>query len=323
MATVYHRDDAGAPVLTYSGSGQADLNAVKAVLKACLVYGYGSKPAAGWELISEGTDFIVLRNGSRSGYVCLKLSNQGMRVYLSETYTGVSGGIITGDGVKSGNAAGSTLPQFVYTMMFAWTSIASTWTVVADEKTFILAAGGKDGGADVPLTNAAIRHGSFTLYVGEDSEGFFISAGGAASTYDSGAIYSVLSGAAGFTALKDPSSGLLVGAQALPITTPSLALTVGTITNTVAQAQVTLVPVRWIAGSPAVVAGRLRGIALCPEVYPVTYAAQAAMCLGHPTVLTLRTANTPIDLGDGHSYFVRLGDWTSPFWLFTDNPEFW
>lgn len=323
MARVYHRDQVGAPTLTYVYSAQASFNAVKEVLKACLVYGYGSQTAAGWELISEGTDFIVLRNGSHSGYVCLKLSNQGMRVYLSETYTGVSGGIITGDGVKSGNAAGSTLPQFIITMLFVTSSVASTWTVMADEKTFIFAASGKDGGADVPLTNAALRYGSFTLYVGEDSEGFFISAGGAASTYDAGGIYPALSGAAGFTALKDPSSGLLVGAQALPITTPSLALTVGTVTNTVAHAQVTLVPVRWVAGSPAVVAGRLRGIALCPEVYPVTYAAQAAMCLGHPTVLTVRTANTPIDLGDGHSYFVRLGDWTTPFWLFTDNPEFW
>lgn len=67
MARIYHRDQAGAPELTYSTSAQDGFNAFKAILKACLVNGYGAVPAAGWELINEGTGFLVLRNGFQSG----------------------------------------------------------------------------------------------------------------------------------------------------------------------------------------------------------------------------------------------------------------
>lgn len=65
MATAYHRDQPGAPALVYSTSGSsvAQFTALKTILKTCLVVGYVNKPPAGWELINEGADYIVLRNG--------------------------------------------------------------------------------------------------------------------------------------------------------------------------------------------------------------------------------------------------------------------
>lgn len=53
--------DAGAPVLT----GQA--GSLLAVIKACLVDGYGSRPAAGWTFPYSGTNKGVFRNAVGSG----------------------------------------------------------------------------------------------------------------------------------------------------------------------------------------------------------------------------------------------------------------
>ena len=70
-------------------------------------------------------------------------------------------------------------------------------------------------------------------------------------------------------------------------------------------------------------AGRLRGVALCPDVQAVTYPSLASQYLGRPTPMNLRDGNQPIDLGDAHSYFARAGAPYGTFWLITDNPEFW
>ena len=62
MPTVYHRDDNGAPSYAFSASSSspAHFSALKTILKACLVSGYGSKPAAGWTLVAEGDQYLVL-----------------------------------------------------------------------------------------------------------------------------------------------------------------------------------------------------------------------------------------------------------------------
>lgn len=93
MATVYHRDDAGAPTFAFSTdrSNIAHFTALKTILKACLVFGYGGRPAAGWELIAEGARYIVLRNGPASGYVCLTSVSEYVTVHLAATFTGMNG----------------------------------------------------------------------------------------------------------------------------------------------------------------------------------------------------------------------------------------
>lgn len=327
MATVYHRDQPGAPALTYGPNSQVGFNALKAIVKACLVDGYPGRPAAGWALINEGADFIVLRNGALSGFVCFTLVSGVVRVYLADTYTGMAGNIMTGAGVKSGNASGSTVPQAVNIPHAAAYPSSSTWVVIADEKTAVLAIYGHNNSANVLMTDAPYSHSSFTLCIGEDSLGRFLCAGGGASTNTSN-VSSVLAYDGGFTALKNPVTGLLLGADALALYIPAASATTASATANAAAAaaaaalpEVALVPISWTVAGAA--PARLRGIALCPAVQAVTYPSTAAQYLGRPGPMYVRDGNQPIDLGDGNSYFVRAGHYYSMFWLITDNPEFW
>ena len=141
MAIAYHRDQAGAPALVYNttSGANAHFTALKTILKACLVTGYGSQAAAGWALIAEGTNYIVLRNGTHSGYVCLSWVTGGaVRVWLAETFTGMSGDVMTGAGLKTGTAANNATPQAIGASYVAYSDAATAWKLVADSKTFVI-----------------------------------------------------------------------------------------------------------------------------------------------------------------------------------------
>lgn len=58
--TVYRFDDAGAPTLS------AAAGALISVLDACLVNGYGAKPAAGWTKAFSDTNQAAYRQGAGS-----------------------------------------------------------------------------------------------------------------------------------------------------------------------------------------------------------------------------------------------------------------
>ena len=320
MATVYHRDQAGAPALTYGNSSQIGFNAVKAILKACLVDGYTGRAAAGWELINEGPAFIVLRNGSHSGYVCFELVTSVMRVHLAETYTGMSGNIMTGAGVKSGTGSASSVPQAVNVGQVARSSDWVSWVLIADSNSFLLDVFGS--ASDVELGPNTLHYGGFVLSVGEDSDGNFISAGGHSGTQTSATqAPAYLSSSGGFTALKSPDTGLLVGPASIPLSIPGMPHSVPAQADAVFPLErISLLHVRWGSNQ---LAGRLRGIVAVPELQCLRWASYAAQSLGHPAPITTRTGNTPVDLGDGYHYFVRMGANDSPFWMITDNPEFW
>lgn len=64
--THYSSLDAGAPVL--SGSVY---NRVKQILLACLVNGYGSKPAAGWTIGHQSADGNGFSLGNGDGFINL------------------------------------------------------------------------------------------------------------------------------------------------------------------------------------------------------------------------------------------------------------
>src|SRR5262245_33223377 len=134
MATVYRRDDSGAPALTYSTAvpNVAHFTAFKTILKACLVYGYGSKPAAGWELIGEGANNLVLRSGSHSGYVCFTYLNGVVTIYLAETYTGMSGDVMVGGGLKTGTGPSNTPPHRIPLYHPVYHTDSCTWCLVGD-----------------------------------------------------------------------------------------------------------------------------------------------------------------------------------------------
>ncbi|MDF3935464.1 hypothetical protein [Pseudomonas citronellolis] len=322
MPTVYHRDDAGAPTYTFSASASTNVvhfEGIRTVLKASLVNGYGAKAAAGWTLVAEDTTYIVLRNGAQTGYVCLSWTATGsgpIAVYLSQTYTGMSGSVMTGDGLKTGIAANNSTPQALQLNSWCYSSAAQTWTLIADSKTFVLnwVWGGVPAVTELNSSSPGTYCG--LLYVGEDSLGNFISVGGHLSTSSSPTNYF---GNSGGTALKDPRTGLLVGAGSLPQMLVMNGSVTQVRTEVVPLLNTTLARSYW--GFAGGVGGYLRGLALpvdCSAMFP-SYGGQS---LGSVT-LTTRNLNTAINLGDGYTYFATAHSYLSAFRLMTNNPEFW
>lgn len=320
MATVYHRDDAGAPVLSYGAGGAVGFVAFKAILKACLVNGYGSKPSAGWELITEDTNYLVLRNGNHTGYVCFTwlTGTNYVTIYLAETYSGVVNSVMQGAGLKTGIASSNSAPHRFYVSMFANSSVGGTWFMVADAKTFVLCAP-SNGGSPGTVQSTGVGDYGLMLYVGEDSSGYFIAMGGINSSSDANPITN-FSGLNGFTSLRNPATGLLVDGGSLVVYTPGFESFTPHYSVVLTLVELALVPGFWCGGG--VQAGRLRGIAMHPQLSRM-WASHAAQSIGFSGALTTRNANTPIGLGDGYTYFATIKFSGSPFFLMTDNPEFW
>ncbi|WP_312957337.1 hypothetical protein [Stutzerimonas nitrititolerans] len=331
MARAYHRDQPGAPALTYTPAptSQAHFDAFKTILIAALVSGYGELPAAGWELVFESPSSLVLRNGTRSGYVCFQRSTTVevvVTVWLAETFSGVDAeGKIIGDGVRSGTAANSAEPQRFTVRSLAAYSSSSTWALVADEGGFVLSMSG-----DASST-AGVIEGSYgyqyqangALYCGDDSAGDFICVGGVNTTAVGVSNGVAGFGAGGFTALKYPDSGLLVDTSAIDVAMPGTRAAVAAVYNShpagVILPTAHLAPLSWVANQTV---RDLRGCAVDHRLTAV-YNSPASQALGGPA-LTSRSMNTVLDLGDGHAYFVARSYFVSAItMLLTDNPEFW
>lgn len=319
MATVYHRDQPGAPALVYSGAeaSAAHFNAFKEILKSCLVSGYGSQPAAGWSLIAEAVNFLALRNASGS-YVHLYLSAQSLvTIYLSATYDVA----LSGDGLKTGVAANNAIPHRYPLASLAGASGGSTWSLVADGRAFIFLP--SPGLADVawgPTAGYSYQPGP--LYIGDDSNGNFIACGGMNTENNSYNSVFGYFGALGFTSLYYPHTGLLVGAGSLALDTNVLAASSKYAETTTGSslALAVLTPLSWESSG---VWGDFLG--LCADLRLLAknpYA--AALALGVSGGLTSRTANTLIPLGGGFSYLaaIRFGG-NAPFFMATNNAEFW
>ena len=315
MPTVYHRDQTGAPTYAFSTSSgnAAQFNALKTILKACLVTGYGSQSPAGWELIAEGDLYLVMRNGTHSGYVCLSkpsATSTDVEIWLAETFTGVVSNRMTGVGLKSGTAALNANRQTLNIHNIAYSSALSSWYLVADERAFCFQGGGGDSAYSGSGSQARSP-----LYVGEDSEGWFISVGG--NNGSSQAYFD----AAGFTALRYPGTGLLVDSEAITIRIPALSLA-GSSNQTLAYqlSEVDMGRVRWAGNN--VEAGYLLGVAVSPQLSSVTVG-DAATALGFVGTLNSRSFNTPLDIGDGATWFVGIQQYSSATRFVTDHPGFW
>lgn len=308
MATHYRRDDPGAPTYSFSGAA-AHYEAFKIILKACLVTGYGSKAAAGWSLVEEGVNHLVLRNGTKSGYVCFSNANSTVTVYLAETFLGMSGNVMLGDGLRTGSAANNSAPQSLNVLNLAAGAALSWWDIFADEATFVLAGSGFGFNA---IFNSNIGSGSINLYVGDDNSGNFVSMGGRGGNNLAFSEY-------GFTVLKDPITGLLLGSAALPVVTPSMiSPAIGTATYGLRAA--VLHSVEWLIATTYSAA--LRGVVQnpnCRQLYPY-YAHRSLGGIG-----TVSTAKSDlVDLGTGFSYLVAPSYYQNQStWIATNDPEFW
>lgn len=137
--TVYSSLDTGAPALP-STAGQRFFDNLRLILLACLVNGYGSKPAAGWTLVQDHADGFTLSNGE--GFInIVNVSNSTVAIYLMETVTDGSAALAVGDNRRSGpwyEAQSVSGRQYLYTPYFSGTQTNKHWAVVADGRTATL-----------------------------------------------------------------------------------------------------------------------------------------------------------------------------------------
>src|SRR5690606_7752300 len=199
--------------------------------------------------------------------------------------------------------AGNAVPHRVQVQFFARASEASTWVVIADEKTFILYGytAGSSLSAD-QFTVAGAGSTSTQIYVGEDSQGNFIAVGGLNHSTQVPSPY--FDGGRGFTVLRDPDTGLLVDTGSIDVHTPGITNPLVDINaRPMPVPELSLMKLGWAKnGSP--LAGYFRGIA-CNTMFTRMTVSNVSLSLGGEA-LTTRTASTPLTLSDGRQYFLSV-----------------
>lgn len=321
MIRFYTRDTPGAPTISYSSSIPTWWPAFSALLKTLLVTGNGSISPLGWELIAEAAGYFVVRQGRPGGaYVQFKAIghlNRAVQVTLAETFSGISAsGDMEGAGVTSGSASASTVQGFY--LSFSQHSGSTSWCISGDERTFVL-NWAENGNTATPGTSGSGPCG--LMYVGDDLEGNVIAMGGADTTAPTSILNTYFS-QFGFTALRDPATGLLAPMGTLTITTNLNPTTASSRQGTWGSPipSVSLAPIFW-AGN-AVVGGGLRGVRLAAEVSGFTHVA-AASALGFVGTYNSRTAFNTIPLGDSYNYALAYTNGAAPSLMMTDNPAYW
>ncbi|NHN78442.1 hypothetical protein HA520_14340 [Azotobacter chroococcum] len=169
----YSSLDTGAP----AQQGSRLIDYVKAILKACLVDGYGSKPAAGWSMGHEHADGFSLFNGT--GYINFVANgSQCYTAYIMESITDGSTALAGGVNRRSGSwydGSASAARQQFYTSGF-YNLANPHWFVVADEKTCTFMWGVFTSGLDAGGSYAGAHH--FGNYITDLGQEDFCSMGG-------------------------------------------------------------------------------------------------------------------------------------------------
>ena len=133
--TVYTSADAGAPSL----SGTRFIDRLKIILQACLVNGYGSKPAAGWVTGHDVADGFSVGNGE--GFInFVNYNTNNLTVYIMETITDGTTALAGGYNRRSSQwyDGQSTTARQYYFHSGIINDAYKQWIVVADDKTCYL-----------------------------------------------------------------------------------------------------------------------------------------------------------------------------------------
>lgn len=333
MPTWYRTDDAGFPALTGT-----TFNMYKIIFKATLVTGYGSQPAAGWDLIDESDTHIVLRNAS-GGYVTLVSGTAfgsrawAVRIYLSASYDGMLGAVPQGMGVTIG-AYGHAAAAHTWGGQYAFQYKNVPTTVIADQYSCVVQAIGSAWANPSIINGASLDNsGNFSLCFGDDDRGFLIAIGGAASAPNNP--YSA--GFYGISALRNPGTGGFVGnatvnlghSSWLKYTSGSGVVDSATISDAVSQTlaveQLDLCPIRWMCNGSR--GGRLRGVGFDSGL--VTAQSFAVYNLLHGAGLPaasihLGNITTPAIIdGSRYAAFPSMPSYRLGGLIMTDNPEAW
>lgn len=324
----YSWDDDSSPGRALSGNQQ---NRLKQILVPCLVTGYGSKQGAGWTIGHEHPNGFSLINADDNVVNFVSdlpaeapypaINNYSMHIYVAESLTDTSKAIIDGANLCSGTYRKGMpeLANYPRHMLGSARNLfqdqLSTlqWTLVADDKTFILNCSNVN-------SNSSISNYSYTLYTGKallDTEvtGNFVVLGGDIAIYfTSGSMFAF---SRGYSSPINLSTGLAehveVGAQPYASTSNINP----TSQTTKPLSRLNLQQPRLMYGNDFV--GRLRGVVYDDVLRSLYGWEEHLKVLGFSgTDFTDRGKLVSID---GYNYaFARSGSGNS---ILTDNPAFW
>lgn len=347
MPTLYTCTDAEAPTPRQSGDYSQSFDAYCNILRGCLVTGYGSKPAAGWEevhFIQHRT--LSLRPANK--LFTLTLVNlgtsasaaNGLRIFLSESVSefptswGANQRPI-GNNVRSGYYSPDTNPSGTC-HGFAFASANwSNWSMIADENTFALYRGG--------WTNTSANSSTYArenyLYVGSVRSTLGMS--GLPEVCAAGGInYNGLgSGSSytnrypwgyGSTFLRNPLTGLINNGGGTRIVVPPFEMMQNASTSYVTTHvaiqtgldSLDMVRIPACYGSNNAF-GYLKGVVGVPSSWVAGYGSHVAKALSlyDQTSLPREWFGVPVTLEDGFEYSLcGVASWPT---LLTNNPEFW
>lgn len=332
---IYRSTDTGAP--TRGALTGLPVNMLRQILRACLVDGYGSKPAAGWSIVDEGSAGFSITNGPGSGIInfwmpVAAVSYYPIAIYLAESFTGSSGGKITGDNLRSGPwFSGSTVTQ--RQMLFPSGNLLSSelpysyWTMIADERTAVFIMNSR-------LASSTGPQYDLFLYLGEidsplSGPARFVVSGGSNSYTEaqnvnnfSGAFFRAFG--MGYTALRNLNTGVIPASAAgfypNELIIAGSSFTTDMPVDCVYGDKLTFSRAKVFTGAATGLghAGFFRGIAVEPSLS--VYSWQTAMsALGLPR----EDASVGAFVGTpGNAVAVFSGRSVNTFFA-TDNPAFW
>ena len=347
MPTLYTCTDTEAPTPPQSGDYSEWFDAYCNILRGCLVTGYGSKPAAGWEevhFIQHRT--LSLQPANKLFTLTLvnlgtsATSTNGLVIFLSESVTeyptswGANQRPI-GNNVRSGYYSPDTNPTGSLHGFRNSTTHWVNWSIVADGNTFALYRGGWSNSSAISSTYGRETY----LYVGEVSS--TLGMGGlAASCAAGGNIDGGISSSSshsihrlpwgqGSTFLRNPLTGLITNGSGTRIVVPPYE-SMGSGTNysteniTIETGLDSLDMIRTPAHYGTYNAfGYLKGVAGVPTSWWTGYGTHVAKALGlsDQTTRAREWFGVPVTLEDGFEYSLcGSASWPT---LLTTNPDFW
>lgn len=204
---VYRWDDPGAPVLPNSAPRSFDN--LRTLLMACLVNGYGDKPAAGWTVGHDVTGGFSLSNGE--GIISfLPLTDPAVRIYLMEAITDPSTALPGGVNRRSGrwyDGSTSNEAQYVYMPYFYSSHNYKRWVIVADDKTAHIHLCAYREEVDARQNDAvSFSFGRYFPDIGE--HGFYV-CGGAVNAVSSTVAIIAAPNTFNGTSLRNPKTGAI------------------------------------------------------------------------------------------------------------------